>query len=66
MYAIPVKDNAVNHTPGFHDAAGTDEAHRLTILTSKGMARVGLRLLINDAFAKEVKEQFEDARKDWN
>jgi hypothetical protein len=64
VYAIPVKDNAVNHTPGFHDAAGTAEAHRLTILTSKGMAGVALRLLVDEAFAKEVKEQFENARKD--
>ncbi|KAN0115536.1 aminobenzoyl-glutamate utilization protein B [Hyaloscypha variabilis] len=63
VYAIPVKDNAVNHTPGFHDAAGTEEAHRLTILTSKGMAGVGLRLLIDEAFAKEVKEQFDEAQK---
>ncbi len=63
MYAIPVKDNAVNHTPGFHDAAGRDEAHKLTILTSKGMAGVGLKVLVDDEFAKRVKEQFEEAKK---
>jgi hypothetical protein len=63
LYAIPVKDNAVNHTQGFTDAASTDEAHRLTILTSKGMAGVALRVLIDDSFANEVKVQFGLARK---
>jgi len=62
LYAIPVKDNAANHTPGFTDAAATDEAHKLTILTSKGMAGVALRVLLDDRFAKDVKEQFEAAK----
>ena len=62
VYAIPVEDNAVNHTPGFTKAAGTDEAYRLTVATSKGMAGVGLRVLLDDAFAKEVKAQFEAAK----
>jgi hypothetical protein len=63
LYTIPVKDNTANHTPGFTDAAATDEAHKLTILTSKGMAGVALRVLLDDAFANEVKEQFDAARK---
>lgn len=56
-----MKDNAVNHTPGFTEAAGTDEAYRLTVATSKGMAGVGVRVLLDDAFAKDVKDQFEAA-----
>ncbi|KAH8750122.1 metal-dependent amidase/aminoacylase/carboxypeptidase [Hyaloscypha sp. PMI_1271] len=63
VYAIPVKDNAVNHTPGFTKAAGTDDAHKLTILTSKGMAGVGMRVLFDDAFAKNVEDQFEETQK---
>jgi hypothetical protein len=58
LYSIPIKDNAANHTPGFTDAAGTTEAHELTILTSKGMAGVGLRVLMDDEFAAEVKGSF--------
>lgn len=58
LYAIPIKDNAANHTPGFTDAAATKESHELTILTSKGMAGVGLRLLLDDVFAAEVKGSF--------
>jgi hypothetical protein len=63
LYAIPVKDNAANHTPDFTDAAATDEAHKLTILTSKGMAGVALRVLVDDAFVNEMKEQFDAVRK---
>jgi len=63
LYAIPVKDNAANHTPDFTDAAATDEAHKLTILTSKGMAGVALRVLVDDAFTNKIKEQFNAIRK---
>ena len=59
LYSIPVKNNASNHTLGFTDAAGTDEAHSLTLLTSKGMAGTALRFLTDDSFAKECKERFE-------
>lgn len=59
MYSIPITNNASNHTPGFTDAAGTDEAHRLTLLTSKGMAGTALSFLVDDQFAKECKERFE-------
>lgn len=62
LYSIPVKDNAPNHTQGFTDAVGTDEAHRLTLLTSKGMAGVGLRMLLDDQFAREVKDNFERSK----
>jgi hypothetical protein len=32
-------------------------------LTSKGMAAVGLRVMIDDSFAREVKDQFDLAKK---
>jgi hypothetical protein len=59
LYTIPIKDNAANHTLGFTEAAATKEAHELTILTSKGMAGVGLRVLMDDGFAAEVKGGFQ-------
>ncbi|RFU28343.1 hypothetical protein B7463_g8002, partial [Scytalidium lignicola] len=62
-YKIPVKDNAPNHTVGFTDAAGTDEAYKLTIATSKGMAAVGVKFLADDQFAKEVRDAFEADQK---
>ncbi|KAF8853609.1 metal-dependent amidase/aminoacylase/carboxypeptidase [Acephala macrosclerotiorum] len=58
LYAIPIKDNAANHTPGFTDAAGTDEAHRLTLLTSKGMAGVAVKVLTDEVFTKKVEDGF--------
>lgn len=61
LYRIPIKDNAANHTQGFTDAAATKEAHELTILTSKGMAGVGLQVLTDDDFAAELKASFKAA-----
>lgn len=58
-YRIPTPDNAANHTPGFTEGAATDEAHKLTILTSKGMAGTAWKVLTDTQFAKDVKETFE-------
>lgn len=63
LYAIPVQDGAVNHTQGFTDAAATDDAHKLTTLTSKGMAGVAVRILIDEDFANEVKDLFDKGKK---
>lgn len=48
-----------NHTPEFAAAAGTPEAHRLTLETSKGMAGVAWRVLADDDFASAMKESFQ-------
>jgi hypothetical protein len=45
--------------PGFTDATATDDAHQLTVLTSKGMAGTAWKVLADDMFAKEVKAAFE-------
>ena len=37
-FAIPCPPGALNHTPEFTACAGSDEAHELSLLVSKGMA----------------------------
>jgi hypothetical protein len=59
-YLIPTPPNAANHTPGFTAAARTEEAHRLTLDTGKGMAAAGWRVLAEAEFASEVKKGWEE------
>lgn len=58
LYAIPSPETAPNHTAEFADAAGTEEAHRLTILVSKGMAGTAWRVLVDEVFAQSMKQDF--------
>lgn len=53
----------VADTPGFTACAGTDEAHRLTIVSAKGMAVAGWRILADDAVAARVRRDFEEDQK---
>lgn len=62
-YGIPTPNGAANHTEGFTEGAATDEAHRLTVLTSKGMAGTAWRVLTDDAFAGQVKASFERGKR---
>lgn len=63
IYTIPTTNGASNHTHEFTSAAATDEAHRLTISTAKGMAGTAWRVLTDDDFAKDMKEEFERDKK---
>lgn len=47
-------------TPGFTACAATDEAHRLTILTGKGLAMAAWQILTDDATSERMKSQFEE------
>jgi hypothetical protein len=58
-YWIDTPGQAANHTHGFAEGAGSDEAHRRTMLTSKGMAGTAWRVLSDEGFALEVKAGFE-------
>jgi hypothetical protein len=62
IYSIPTPEKASNHTPEFAEAAGTDEAYRLTILTAKGMAATAWKVLVDDTFAASVKDWFEKGK----
>jgi hypothetical protein len=59
-FAIPTAPGAYNHTPGFTAAAGSDEAHVAGIITAKGMAVAGWRVLTSDEVARKVREDFEE------
>jgi hypothetical protein len=62
-FTIPCPPGAYNHTPGFTACAGTDEAHDLAVLTSKGMAVAGWKVLADDSVAKNVWDDFEEDKK---
>lgn len=63
MFGIPSAEGAYNHTPGFTAAAGTDRAHDLGIMTAKGMAVAGWKILADDKVAADVRRDFEDDKK---
>jgi len=59
LYTIPAPGNPPNHTPEFTGAARSEDSHRVTLVTSKGMAATAWRVLADDEFAKAVKRDFE-------
>jgi hypothetical protein len=52
--AIPTVQNGGNHTSAFTDAARTIQAHKACLNMSKALAGVGVRVLTDEAFVKEV------------
>ncbi|KAF3902723.1 hypothetical protein AA313_de0202398 [Arthrobotrys entomopaga] len=50
---------AVNHTPKFADAAGTEDAFDRALEVGKGLAGLAFEVITNETFRKEVKESFE-------
>ncbi|OBT50787.1 hypothetical protein VE04_09311 [Pseudogymnoascus sp. 24MN13] len=63
-FAIPCPPGAYNHTPGFTACAGTDEAHDLAVVTSKGMAIAGWKVLSEEAVAEKIWEDFKKDRRE--
>jgi hypothetical protein len=62
VYNIPTENGASNHTKEFTAAVITDEAYRLTLVTSQGMAATAWKFLTEDDFAAEVKAEFEKSK----
>ncbi|KAF7555667.1 hypothetical protein G7Z17_g1963 [Cylindrodendrum hubeiense] len=58
-FCIPVLPGDTIHAPGFANAAGTTAAHQTAIQAAKGVSVTGLRVLIDDAFAQQVKKCFD-------
>ncbi|KAJ6134436.1 hypothetical protein N7523_000758 [Penicillium sp. IBT 18751x] len=58
IIGIPVKDGARNHTHQFTFAAGTNEAHNMTITAGKALAMTGWKVLMDDEFYQHVKAAF--------
>jgi hypothetical protein len=61
IYNIPNAQGA-NHTKEFTAAVITDEAYDLTLDTAKGMAAAAWKVLSDDAFATEIRAEFEKSR----
>lgn len=51
------------HTEGFRDAAKTEESHDISMGVAKGLAVAGLRVLLDDEFAAQMKVDFEQDKK---
>ncbi|KAG9128250.1 hypothetical protein FRC07_002209 [Ceratobasidium sp. 392] len=51
-FSIPTVINGGNHTPPFTAAARTKEAHENAMAVSKGLATVGLRVLLDEGFCQ--------------
>ncbi|KAF8454706.1 hypothetical protein BGX38DRAFT_1170951 [Terfezia claveryi] len=59
--AFAIQSNkAMNHTPGFADAAHTPDAFKRAMACSKGMAAVGYDVLTNKAIAEKVEATFNE------
>ncbi|GBC10388.1 hypothetical protein RclHR1_00960005 [Rhizophagus clarus] len=59
FYDIKPPEGCGNHTIGFTNAAKTESAHDDTLIASKGIALTALDFLIDDEFAKQVKDAFD-------
>ncbi|PKC58966.1 putative amidohydrolase [Rhizophagus irregularis] len=59
LYDIKPPKGSGNHTIGFTDATKSEFAHNATLFASKGIALTALDFLIDDEFAKKVKDTFD-------
>ncbi|GBB98856.1 hypothetical protein RclHR1_03340017 [Rhizophagus clarus] len=58
LFDIKPPKGISNHTPEFAEASKTEVAHEATMTASKGIALTGLDFLIDDEFAKRVRDSF--------
>lgn len=63
IFGIKAEEGCYNHTIGFAKAAGTEEAFWQCLATAKGMAAVALKVWTDEAFVKEIWEDFENDKK---
>ena len=61
-FSVPNSDDAFPHNPSFTSKTGTDEAHEAALTCGKGMGRLALEVLTQQAFAEEVRRDFEETR----
>ncbi|GES84832.1 putative amidohydrolase [Rhizophagus clarus] len=59
IFDIKPPKGSGTHTPGFAEASKTEVAHEAALTASKGLALTGLDFLIDDEFAKRVKDSFD-------
>ncbi|RJE26097.1 amidohydrolase [Aspergillus sclerotialis] len=65
-YAVPgfhgifgIPTDGVNHTPQFTGGAGSEESYKRSLYCAAGMAVVACQMLMDDEFAKKVRDDFE-------
>ncbi|KAH7890783.1 amidohydrolase [Phlebopus sp. FC_14] len=59
-FAIPTQPNGGNHTPAFAESARSTEAHKACMMVTKGLARTGFRVIADDTFYHQVREEYEN------
>ena len=59
-FGIDTREGEGNHTKGFAAAAGTEESLRRAVECGRGMALVAWRVLTDDGFAEEVRNEWEE------
>ncbi|KAF9223957.1 amidohydrolase [Gyrodon lividus] len=58
-FAIPTEPNGGNHTPAFAVSARSTEAHKACMTVTKGLAWTGFRVIADDQFYEQVREEFQ-------
>ena len=62
MQAIPTEPNGGNHTALFTAAARGKEAHEATLVVTKMLAHVGMKVLQDDGFLEKVSPAYRNWR----
>ncbi|OJA16518.1 hypothetical protein AZE42_00614 [Rhizopogon vesiculosus] len=62
-FSIPTVPGGGNHTPGFTEAARSEVSHDACLVVSKALAAVGMRVLTDETFFHNVKDAFEEDKK---
>lgn len=63
IIGVPVSDGSHNHTAGFTNAVGTEEAHYRTIASGKAMALSGWDVVTSDDLYDAIVKDFEQDKK---
>lgn len=64
VFGIETEEGAANHTKGFTEGAGTQDAFEKALECGRAMAEVGWRVLVDEGFAAEVRREWEGDMKD--
>lgn len=62
-FSIPTEPDAALHSTKFAAAAAKPEAHEAAMKSAKGMAMLALRVIVDEEFARKVRQDF-DKRND--
>ena len=60
MQAIPTEPDGGNHTARFTVAARRKQAHEATLVVTKTLAHVGMKVLQDEGFLEKVKSASQD------